>query len=207
VDLSPAFHAGLWWASRALGYPPDRAGLGVEARGQVGARWPAGHVVGSAGLSAARAGGALDSGQVRARLTLVAQRGAHTAILHGELARMLGARPPGVFDLWLEQRGPRLFPPHAFVGERTWWVALENRALVHRALAGHVAVAIAGFVEVARGEGRTGADGGGNAGAALRLVPLRFATRDVVEVAVGYRFGEAVRRPGWALGIRRAYWF
>jgi hypothetical protein len=32
----------------------------------------------------------------------VGQRGNHTLIFHGEAARMLGARPPGAFDLWLE---------------------------------------------------------------------------------------------------------
>jgi hypothetical protein len=208
VDLSPTLRLGVWAAPRAWGYPAERAGVGVELRTRVGVHWPGGHAALRLEAWGGYAGGALDSGQTRGRVTLVAQRGHHTLIAHTEMNRMLGARPPGWYDLWLEQRGPRLFAPHAFMGPRTWWAVVEDRYVVREALAGLMGVGIAPFAEYAQSYGPGAPDvGGGNAGAALRLVPLRFAAGDVTEIALGYRFGNATPREGWALGVRKGFWF
>jgi hypothetical protein len=208
VDLSPTLRVGIWAARRAWGYPAGRAGVGVEVRSRLGVQWPAGHAAVRLDAWGGYAAGVLDSGQARARVTLVTVRGHHTLIVHAEVNRMLGARPPGVYDLWLEQRGPRLFTPHAFIGPRTGWALVEDRYVVRESLAALIGVGVAPFVEYARAEGPGAPDAaGGGAGLALRLVPLRFAASDVTEIALGYRFGSATPRDGWGLSVRKGFWF
>jgi hypothetical protein len=208
VDLSPALHLGFWAAPRAWGYQEARAGWGVELRSRVGIGWKGGHAAAQLDAWSGYARGVSDSGQARARVTLVAQRSRHTLVLHAEGGRMLGVHPPGAYDLWLEQRGPRLFAPHAFVGPRFSWVLAEDRVLVRESVAGLIGVGVAPFVEYASVRWFTGAEtAGGNAGLALRLVPLRFAASDVTELALGVRFGRATKQPGWAVGVRKGFWF
>ncbi|HEU5261961.1 MAG TPA: hypothetical protein VFU41_11135 [Gemmatimonadales bacterium] len=208
VDLSPAVRVGVWAAPQAWGYPAERAGVGIELRSRVGAQWPAGHAALQLDAWGGYAAGALDSGQARARVTVVTGRGGHTLIVHGEAGRMLGLRPPGAYDLWFEQRGPRLFAPHAFIGSSIWWTLVEDRVVVRESLAGLLGVGVAPFVEYARARDATGREAaGGNAGLAVRLVPLRFAASDVTELAMGYRFGSATPRSGWGLGVRKGFWF
>jgi len=208
VDLSPALRVGVWAAPQAWGYPAERAGVGVELRSRLGAQWPTGHAALQLDAWGGYAGGMLDSGQTRARVTVVTGRGGHTLVVYGEVGRMLGLRPPGAYDLWLEQRGPRLFAPHAFIGQRIWWTLVEDRVLVRESLAGLLGVGVAPFVEYASARDPAGREkAGGSAGLALRLVPLRFAASDVTELALGYRFGSATPQSGWGLGVRKAFWF
>lgn len=216
VDLSHVVHFGVWAAPRAWGYAAERAGVGLEARWQAAVATPRGYALlrlEGAGLYAATA---LDSAHFRGRLTVVVQPAArHTLIVHGDVARMFGARPPGVIDLWLERRGPRLFPPHAFLAPRTWWVAVEHRLLVSESVAGLVGAGVAPFFDYAQAwwpprlswPGVPAYSAGGNAGVALRLAPLRMATGDVTEVAVGRRFGSGFAPNGWVVGIRKALVF
>jgi hypothetical protein len=206
VDLSQVARLGVWAAPRAWGYAAERAGVGAEARWQAAVAAPRGrgHAVLRADAAGAWARGALDSAHVRARLTIVAQPagwGRHTLVAHGDAGLMLGRRPPGFYDLWLEQRGPRLFPPHAFMAPRLWWIAVEHRVLVVESLAGQLGLGVAPFADYAD----AGGVAGGDAGLALRVAPLRMAASDVTEIAVGYRFGAEPGR--WAVGLRKAVVF
>jgi hypothetical protein len=194
VDLSQVLRMGVW------------AGpvLGVEFRGQASAVWRGGFVV-------LRAEGHLaDSGRVRAGVTTVSQnlRG-QTFVLHGEGGVARRPRPGGEFDLWLDQRGPRLFGAHHFTGTRYWWVAVEHRVLVRHELWGLVGVGVAPFFDWG---GAWYADEaarlGGNAGIALRLGPTRSVTGEAAEFAFGWRFGAGVGAGDhWALGIRKGFRF
>jgi hypothetical protein len=118
---------------------------------------------------------------------------------------MIGRHPPGEYDLWLERRGPRLFPPHAFSGARLWWLALEHRVLLAEGLGGVINLGVATFVEYASvtrlsGEARRA----GDVGIALRLAPPRVAAGDVTEVALGRRIGPGHAGAGWVLALRKA---
>jgi hypothetical protein len=207
VSLSDVLRLGVWAARRAFGYPASRAGTGGEAQLQLGVALPRGHAVLRAYATGAFVDGRLDSGQVRSQAMIVLQPSRrHTLLLYGDAGRMVGRLPPGIYDLWLEHRGPRLFAPHAFMGARMWWAVAEERTLVAAsAVRGQVAVGIAPFFEYARAwqlYGSSAVASGGNVGVALRLVPLKFGTTDVPEVAVGYRFGNARSGARWALGVR-----
>jgi hypothetical protein len=209
-DLSPWVRLGVWAAPKRWGYADERAGTGVELQSRLAAGWPSGHAV----LHVYATGGwggtpqVLDSGQARVRLTVVARRGNHNFVVHGDYGEFLGVRPWGLYDLWLEQRGPRLFPPHTFAGNRIRWAVVEDRYVVRESVAGLVGVGIAPFVELAHTRALSGEErSGGDAGLALRLVPLRFAASDVTEFALGYRFGPAARGTGWALGVKKGFWF
>lgn len=207
VDLSPSFRLGVWTGPRAWGYG-KRAGVGGELHTRVAAGWSTGYAAVQVDASGGFVRQVLDSGQLRGKITIVAQRRRHTLILHADGGQMIGRYPPGQYDIWLEGRGPRLFAPHSFMGEQMWWAIVEDRVMVREALAGMLGVGVAPFVELASSYRRWGPDArGGNAGLAVRLVPLRFASNDVTEVAVGYRFGRSAPRPGWALGLRKGIWF
>jgi hypothetical protein len=190
VDLSQVLRLGLLVES----------GVGYEARGQVSTVWRGGFAV------LRGEGTVLDSTRVRGRLTVVSQNlPRQTVLAHVEGGAVHRPKPGAEFDLWLEQRGPRLFGAHDFTGNRMAWLVFEDRVLVADDLWGLVGVGIAPFVDYGGAwYSNEAARLGGNAGVALRLGPTRSVRGDAAEFAVGYRFG--VGR-GWAIAVRRAVTF
>jgi hypothetical protein len=190
VDLSQALRLGA----------VVQSGVGLEARGQVSTVWRGGFAVlrGEATV--------LDSTRLRGRLTVVSQNlPRQTVLAHVEGGAVHRPKPGAEFDLWLEQRGPRLFGAHAFTGSRMAWVVFEDRILVADDLWGLVGVGLAPFVDYG---GAWYTDEavriGGDAGVALRLGPTRSVRGEAAEFAVGYRFGVD---EGWAIALRRAVVF
>jgi len=180
------------------------SGVGYEIRGQVSTVWRGGFA-----LLYGEATG-LDTTRTRGRLTIVSQNlPRQTLIAHVEGGRLQRPRPGAEFDLWLDQRGPRLFGAHAFTGTRMTWLAIEDRIVVAADLWGMVGLGLAPFVDYggawfANETSRLG----GDAGMALRFGPTRAVRGDAGELAVGYRFGSAVGiKKGWALALRRGFRF
>ena len=176
------------------------SGVGYEAVGQVSTVWRGGFA-----LLYGEARG-LDSTRLRGRLTIVSQNlPRQTVIAHLEGGRLERQKPGSEFDPWIDQRGPRLFGAHEFTGNRTAWLAFEDRILVAEDLWGMVGLGIAPFVDYG---GAWYADEaarlGGNAGIALRFGPTRAVHGDAGELAVGYRFGVGT---GWAIALRRGFRF
>jgi hypothetical protein len=176
------------------------SGVGYEARGQVSTVWRGGFA-----LLYGEATG-LDSTRVGGRLTIVSQNlPRQTLIAHAEAGALHKPKPGAEFDLWFDQRGPRLFPAHAFTGTRMAWLAFEDRILVADDLWGMVGLGLAPFVDYG---GAWYADDparlGGDAGVALRFGPTRAVRGDAGELAVGYRFGSGT---GWAIAVRRGFRF
>jgi len=148
----------------------------------------------------------LDSTRTRGRLTIVSQNlPRQTLIAHLEGGRLQRPKPGAEFDLWFDQRGPRLFGAHAFTGTRMAWLAFEDRILVADDLWGMVGLGLAPFLDYG---GAWYADEparlGGDAGLALRFGPTRAVRGDAGELAVGYRFGIGT---GWAIALRRGFRF
>jgi len=176
------------------------SGVGYEARGQVSTVWRGGFA-----LLYGEATG-LDSTRTRGRLTIVSQNlPRQTLIAHLEGGRLQRPKPGAEFDLWFDQRGPRLFGAHAFTGTRMAWLAFEDRILVADDLWGMVGLGLAPFLDYG---GAWYADEparlGGDAGLALRFGPTRAVRGDAGELAVGYRFGIGT---GWAIALRRGFRF
>jgi hypothetical protein len=175
------------------------SGVGFEARGQASAVWRRGFVV-----LRGEASGLEDSTRVRGGVTIVSQSlPAQTLIAHAEGGALHRPKPGAEFDLWNEQRGPRLFGAHAFTGTRMLWLALEDRILVADDVWGLMAFGLAPFVdyggawyddEPARLEG--------DVGVALRFGPTRSVRGEAAEIAVGYRFGG-----GWGISLRKGFVF
>jgi hypothetical protein len=194
VDLSQALYLGSI----------AEAGMGYEIRGQVSGVWHGGFA-----LLYGEATG-LDSTRTRGRLTLVSQNlPRQTLIAHLEGGALRRPKPGAEFDLWVDQRGPRLFGAHVFTGTRMAWLAFEDRIVVAADLWGMVGLGLAPFVDYG-GAWYAGEASrlGGNAGLALRFGPTRAVRGDAGELAIGYRFGSAVGiKQGWALALRRGFRF
>ena len=176
------------------------SGVGYEARGQVSTVWRGGFAL----LSGEATG--LDSTRLRGGLTVVSQNlPRQTLVAHLEGGRLERIKPGAEFDLWYDQRGPRLFGAHDFTGTRMTWFAFEDRILVAEDLWGMVGLGIAPFFDYGGAwYGDEAARLGGNAGLALRFGPTRAVRGDAGELAVGYRFGVGT---GWAIALRRGFRF
>jgi hypothetical protein len=179
------------------------SGVGYEARGQVSAVWRGGFAL----LHGEATG--LDSTRTRGRLTVVSQNlPGQTLIVHVEGGALHRPRPGAEFDLWIDQRGPRLFGAHDFTGTRMAWLAFEDRILLADDLWGMVGLGIAPFVDYGGAWYGDTRRLGGDAGVALRFGPTRAVHGDAAEWAVGYRFGSAQGiAKGWAIAIRRGFRF
>ena len=218
VDLSQVVHLGLWAAPRAWGYPSGRAGVGPELSGQVSALWSGGFAVLRAAANGVYGASGLDSGRVAGSLTVASQNlSRQTLLLHVEGAALRRPAPGAEFDLWLMQRGPRVFGIHQFVGTRRVWLVVEDRVLVSDELWGLVGVGLAPFLDYG---GAWYAEGfrdlaipterprlGGDVGLSLRFGPTRAVRGDVSEIAIGYRFGQGVAGSRWGLSIRKGLAF
>src|SRR3989454_241342 len=197
-------------APRAWGYPAGRAGAGPEARAQLSALWPRGFALLQGQANGIYNGAGLDSGRVRAGVTVASQNlPRQTLILHLEGGALERTRPGSEFDLWLDKRGPRVFGVHEFTGTRMAWLALEDRILVTDEVWGLVGVGLAPFLDWGGAwYADEGSRLGGDVGIALRLGPTRAVRGDVGEIALGYRFGAGFR-PGsrWAVAVRKGVAF
>lgn len=209
LDVSQTLHVGVWGAPRAWGYATDQAGIGPEVRGQVSSIWRGGFAVLRGQANGVYTAAGPDSGRVLGSLTLASQNlPRQTAILHLEGGALRRPKPGAEFDLWIEQKGPRLFGIHEFTGTRMSWLALEDRVLVTDELWGLVGVGLAPFVDWG-GAWYTDepARMGGDAGVALRVGPTRSVRGDVAEIALGYRFGEGFVGSRWAIAVRKGVTF
>jgi hypothetical protein len=192
VDLSPALRLGV----------VVQSGVGYEAHGQVSAVWSRGFAV-----LRAEANG-LDTTRTRAFFTVVSQNiPRHTLIAHVEGGMLDRPKPGAEYDLWLEQRGPRLFGVHDFTGTRMFWLVLEDRILLADDILGLMGAGIAPFFDYGGAwYGDQSARLGGDAGLALRFGPTRAVRGEAAEIAVGYRFGQGAER-GWGITLRKGVVF
>jgi hypothetical protein len=200
VDLSQKLRLGLWAAPRAWGYGPGRAGVGPEVSGQLSGMWRGGFAVLRGQAAGVLTGVGVDSGRVIGSATVVSQNlPRQSLILHVEGGMLRGPKPGDEFDLWRDNKGPRLFGAHAFTGTRMMWVALEDRVVVKDEVWGLFGVGLAPFLDYG---GAWYADEstrlGGNVGLALRLGPTRLTITDVGQFALGYRFGKGFSGRHWA---------
>jgi hypothetical protein len=188
VDLSPTLYLGMVGERR----------IGYAAGGQISAVWKRGFA-----LLRAEANG-LDSTRTRGRLTVVSQNlRRHTLIGHFEAGSLYRAKRGAEFDLWAEQRGPRLYGVHDFTGTKMVWVALEDRILVADEVFGMVGVGLAPFLDY--GGAWYGRDSRlrGDVGVSLRFGPTRAVRGEAAELAFGYRFGSGVGDKRWAVTLRK----
>ena len=208
VDLSQLLHVGVWAAPRAWGYPSERAGVGPELSGQVSALWPGGFAVLRGGANGVYTAAGLDTARVTGSVTVASQNlRCQTLILHLEGGALRRPKPGAEFDLWVLQKGPRVFGIHQFTGTRMAWLALEDRILVSDELWGLVGLGIAPFFDYggAWWYGDEPTRLGGDVGLALRMGPTRAVHGDVGEFALGYRFGRGFS--GWAVAVRKGVAF
>jgi len=208
VNLSTTFRFGFWAAPQAFGYPEGQAGVGAEASGQWSEVWPGGFALFRASTNGVYNGSAVDSARVHGSVTVASQNfELQTILVHLEGGLLRKPKPGAEFDPWVDQTGPRLFGAHAFTGTRTFWLAVEDRFVIADDFLGLVGVGIAPFFDWGGAwfddeAARTGND----FGLALRLGPTRAVRGDVVEFALGWRFGPDVQNH-IALSIRRGIGF
>jgi hypothetical protein len=200
VELSQSLRLGLWAAPRAWGYRSGHGGIGPEVRAQVSSIWPNGFAVLRGQVSGVLTGAGVDSGRVIASATVASQNlPGQSLIVHLEGGVLRRPKPGEEFDLWRDNKGPRLFGAHALTGTRMMWLALEDRVVVKEEVWGLFGVGLAPFLDYG---GAWYADErarvGGDAGLALRLGPTRLTITDVGQFALGYRFGKGFSGKHWA---------
>jgi hypothetical protein len=142
----------------------------------------------------------VDSGRVTGAATIVSQDLPRQSLLaHLEGGALRRPKPGDEFDLWRDNKGPRLFGAHALTGTRMVWLALEDRVVLKDEIAGLFGVGLAPYLDYG---GAWYADEptriGGDVGLALRLGPTRLTITDVGQFAFGYRFGRGFAGKHWA---------
>ena len=142
------------------------------------ALWPGGFVVLRGAANGVYAAGGLDTARVTGSVTVASQNlSRQTLVLHLEGGALRQPKPGAEFDLWVLQKGPRVFGIHEFTGDRMVWLALEDRLLIRDELWGLVGVGVAPFFDY--GGAWYAADPvrlGGDVGLSLRI-PLRQGVR------------------------------
>ena len=206
ADITDRFNFGVWAAPRAFGYQQDHAGVGLATAVQKGTSWRGGFGIARVTADGVYGGAGLDSGRVTGEATAVQFASPSQSLLvHAEAGAMRNENPGGEFDLWTYDNGPRLYSAHTFTGNRMVWASMEDRLVVKEDFLGLVDVGVAPFVDYG---GAWYSDESPrlavNVGMSLRLGLSRGTSGDVVEYAVGYRYGDRSVGRGWALTIRRA---
>ncbi len=206
LDLSTRLAVGAWIAPSGLGY--RETGIGPSAYLQTGVSWGRNFAKLQAWANGLFTDTGLDSGQVRAALTLASQVIPKNAIVfHIEAGSRRGTPPGSEFDLGHGQ-GPRVFGPHAFTGDRSLWGTLEHRAFLVDEFAGVIGVGLAGFVDYggawyADQEARVG----GDIGLGLRFGATRSTGQNIGRLDVAYRFGDGWEGSRWAVSFGRGFAF
>jgi hypothetical protein len=206
IDLSSGAHVEALLAPAALGYAQTGIGAGLDA--QTGIGTPAAFVRLTAHINGLFTSAGLDSGQVRAGLTVASRLIRRQAtVLHVEAGIQQHPTPGTEFDLG-HGLGPRAFEPHAFTGTRTVWGIAEHRVFVLDDLFGLLGVGFAGFADYG---GAWYADEdprfGGDVGIGLRLGATRATGPNVGRLDLAYQFGDGVTGRRWVVSFGQAYEF
>ncbi len=189
LDLSTRLSFAAWLAPRAFGYA--RTGIGPSVAVQTGVGFGKNFVRLLARANGLFTAAGLDSGQVRVRLTVASQVIPKSAtVFHLEAGAQHGVAPGFEFDLG-HGRGPRVFEPHAFTGNRTVWGSLEQRAFLIDEVLNLFGIGFAAFVDF----GGAWFDDqsprvGGNVGAGLRIGATRATDQSIGRFDLAYRFGD-----------------
>jgi len=206
IDLSARLVLGVSLAPSAFGYARD--GLGGVLEVQAGLGIPAAFARLQASVSGLVTSSAVDSGQVRGRLTLASRLLRRQAtVVHVEAGAQKNPAPGAEFDIG-HGAGPRGFEPHAFTGTRMAWGVLEHRVFLVDALFNLIGLGVAGFVDYG---GAWYADQsprvGGNVGLGLRMGGTTSTGPNVGRLDVAYRFGEGWSGNRWVVSFGQAYEF
>jgi hypothetical protein len=191
IDAGLYVSGGIVVAAEPLGYERTGFGPDITVRGTL--PFTGGFATLHAEGHGIFDGNGLDSGAVEVRLTggyKLAER--HATVIHVQAGAMEGQTPGAEYDLGFNVP-PRSWAPHAFVGNRTVWGALEHKWYVVDALFGLFGAAIAGFVDYG-GAWFKGEDArfGGNVGIGLRMGSALGAVARTGRIDLGWRFGGGV---------------
>jgi hypothetical protein len=206
VDLSTRVLLGFAVAPAALGYSRDGVGSVLEI--QAGAGTPQAFARFQAGVTGLVTSDGLDSGQVRAGLTLASRLIPRQATVVHVVAGLQKNPPPGgEFDLG-HGLGPRAFEPHAFTGTRTIWGIAEHRVFLWDDLFGMLGLGVAAFVDYG---GAWFADEparhGGDIGVGIRSGATSATGPNVGRLDLAYRFGDGITGSRWVVSFGTAYQF
>lgn len=200
IDLSQSLRLGIWAAPGLLGYTTGHTGVGGEASGQLSGMWHGGFAILRGQVAGLLTSAGVDSGRVIGSGTIASQAlPRQSLILHLEAGALQRPKPGDEFDLWRDERGPRLWGAHQFAGTRMVWLAAEDRVLVKEEVWGLFGFGLAPFFDYGGAWYTTEKRRvDGDAGIALRIGPTRLTIADVGQFAFGYRFGPDLTGGHWA---------
>ncbi len=207
IDAGLYVRAGVVLTPEAFGYVRTGIGPAVTLRGTLPfSRGFATLQVAGHGIFDASG---LDSGAVELRLTggfKPAER--HATIVHVQAGAMEGQTPGAEYDLGFNVP-PRSWAPHAFVGNRSVWGAVEHKWYVVDALFGLFGGAVAAFADYG-GAWFKGEDArfGGDVGIGLRIGSALSGVARTGRIDLGWRFGGGVpEKEGLVLSIGMGWVF
>jgi hypothetical protein len=206
IDLSSGAHVEALLAPALFGYARTGIGLGLEA--QMGVGTPAAFVRLTARVNGLLTSAGLDSGQVRAGLTVASRLIPRQAtVLHVEAGIQKNPTPGTEFDLG-HGLGPRAFKPHAFTGTRAVWGLAEHRVFLLDDVLGLLGIGFAGFADYG-GAWYAAEDPrfGGDVGVGLRIGATRATGPNVGRLDLAYQFGDGVTGHRWVVSFGQAYEF
>lgn len=207
IDVGTRLILNIAAAPAAWGY--DRDGVGAALGLQIGSGHSEAFARLRIGVSGLFTSVGLDSGQVRAGLTLASRMMPRQAtILYLQAGVQKNQAPGSEFDLG-HGVGPRGFGPHAFTGTRMLWAIVEHRVFLWDALFDVLGVGVAGFLDYGGAWYRDQPLRlGGDAGIGLRLgLGARSTGTNVVRFDLACRFGEGAAGSRVVLSIGRAFEF
>jgi hypothetical protein len=206
IDLGQRLVLGFAVALPALGYA--RGGVFPLLEAQAGAGTSAAFARLNVSVNGLVTSAGVDSGQVRAGLTLASRLASRQAtVVRLEAGVQKNPAPGAEFDLG-HALGPRAFAAHSFTGTRAVWGIAEHRVFLWDALFGLMGIGVAGFADYG---GAWYADEparhGGDVGLGLRVGATSATGPNVGRLDLAYRFGDGITGSRWVLSFGTAYEF
>jgi hypothetical protein len=209
VDLSPTFHAGVWFAPTAWGY--DRGGLGPSVTAHAGWKIPYGFTTFDLRGSSLFTSKGLDSGSVATQVTMgLRPVPRHSVIANFSVGLQKNGYPGEEFDLGLAF-GPRAYPIHSFTGDRAFFTSAEYRwvAIPDVLKLGLLTLGVAAFADYGGAwyDGsprRTGKDWG----VGLRFGGMRAASgKGATRIDLARRYANDAVSAQWVIAIGSGFPF
>jgi hypothetical protein len=206
VDLSKLFRLSVNVTPKAFGWLEDGIAPGVQATYGFGLR--NGFVWGSLDANARLTADGVDSSRVVVNVAAgLKEAPRHATVIQIQAGALDNTAPGSEFDLGFST-APRSWQPHAFVGDREFWISAEHRWFLWDSVLNLFGIGVAGFVDYG-GAWYTDQDyrAGGNVGIGLRQGSALATTATMGRIDLGYKIGQDVTGSRWVFAAGAGFIF
>ena len=208
VDISRLLRISLNVTPEAWGWREDGVAPGVSATYGATLGDGKGFVWGSLDANARLTGDGVDSSRVVVNVALgFKEAPRHATVLQMQTGALHNTAPGSEFDLGFNS-APRSWQPHAFVGDREFWISAEHRWFLWDAVLNLFGIGVAGFVDYG-GAWYSDQDRrfGGNIGIGLRQGSALSTSANLGRIDLGYKIGNEVTGSRWVFAAGAGFVF